>query len=133
MSEAWLEALTERLKCSEAYKKAARDWRASMALALLPEPEKDIAACAVVLDLQQGECRSAARVAGPGPYEADYVIRGVAENWRLLLTRAIFPVPALMKGDLQLVKGSTTSLMMKMPAAQALLDDAGAVPTRYPA
>ncbi len=132
MSDAWVAALAERLQGSEAYKKAARDWRSSMALALLPEPEKGIEACAVVLDLYEGQCRSAVRVAGPGPYEADYVIRGVGENWRKLLHKEIYPVPALMKGELQLVKGGTTALMMKMPAAQALLDEAGALPTKYP-
>ena len=132
MSDAWLASLTERVAGSEAYKKAAKDWRASMALALLPEPEKGVEACAVVLDLHEGVCRNATRVAGPGPYEADYVIRGVADNWKKLLTKETFPVPAIMSGQLQLVKGGTTALMMKMAAAQALLDEAGAVPTKWP-
>lgn len=132
MSKEWVAALAERLETSEAYKKGAKDWKSSMALAVLPEPEKGIGAGAVVLDLQHGTCKKAEHVEGPGPYEADYVIRGVAENWKQLLTKAVFPVPAIMSGQLQLVKGSTTQLMMKMGAAQALLDEAGAVPTKFP-
>lgn len=132
MSEAWVAALADRLSSSEAYKKNAKDWRASMALAVLAEPEKNIDAAAVVLDLQGGECRSAERVAGPGPYEADYVIRGVAENWEKLLKKEIFPVPAIMSKQLQLVKGDTMPMMMKMGSVQALLDEASQVPTQFP-
>lgn len=133
MSDAWVAALAERLRGSEAYKKAAKSWRSSIALAVIPEPEKGIAGSAVVLDLYEGECRSATRIEGPGPFEADYVIRGVAANWKALLIKEIFPVPAIMGGQLQLVKGATMSLMTQMSAAQALLDEAGALPTRYPA
>lgn len=132
MSEAWVAALDARLKDSAAYKKAAKGWRSSMALALLAEPEKGIEAAAVVLDLHEGECRSARREAGAGPYEADYVIRGVAENWKKLLAKEIFPVPAIMSKQLQLVKGETMPLMLQMGAVQALLDEASAVPTRFP-
>ena len=132
MSEAWVAALADRLKSSEAYKKGAKDWRSSMALATLAEPEQNNEGAAVVLDLQGGECRSAERVAGPGPYEADYVIRGVAENWQKLLKKEIFPVPAIMSKQLQLVKGDTMPLMMKMGAVQALLDEASQIPTRFP-
>ena len=132
MSDAWLAALVERLKGNEAYKKAAKDLKAKIALGLMPEEAKGIGAAGVVLDLQAGELASAQRIEGPGPYEGDYVIRGVAENWKKLLTKEIFPVPAIMKGELQLVKGGTTALMMKMGALQALLDEAGAVPTKWP-
>lgn len=132
MSDAWVSALAERLKTSEAYKKNAKGWRSSMALATLAEPEKNIEGCAVLLDLHEGECRGAQRIAGPGPYEADYVIRGVSENWQKLLKKEVFPVPAIMGGQLQLVKGNTMSLMTQMPAVQALLDEAGALPTRFP-
>lgn len=132
LSDAWVAAFVERLKESDKYKKAAKSWKWSMAFALLPEDGKDVEACGVVLDLNQGEVRSATRVPGKGPYEADFVIRGVGDNWRRLLTKEIFPAPALMSGQLQLVKGSTSTLMMNMGGAQALLDEAGGLPTRYP-
>ena len=131
-SDAYLAALQGRLRESAAYKKATKDWKTVLTLALMPEPDKGIEPAALVLTLAGGECTAATRVAGPGPYEGEYVIRGVAANWKALLTKQIFPVPALMKGELQLVKGGTTALMMKMPAAQALLDEAGLVPTRWP-
>jgi putative sterol carrier protein len=133
MSDAWVAALAERLKESATYKKSAKGWRSSMALATLAEPEKGIEARAVVLDLYEGEVRSAVSVAGTGPYEADYVIRGVAENWKKLLAKEIFPVPAIMSGQLQLVKGDTMPLMMQMGSVQALLDEATPVPTRWTA
>lgn len=132
MSDGWVSAIAERLQESKAFKDAGKGWNTTIALALLPEPDKGTEASALVLDLQDGTCKRALRIAGPGPYEADYVIRGVAGNWKQLLEKAIYPVPAIMKGDLQLVKGGTTSLMMKMNAVQAMLDEAGAVSTRYP-
>jgi putative sterol carrier protein len=131
LSDAWVADLTERLKSSDAYKKATKDWKTTITFALLPDADKGIEPVAVVLDLDKGECKSATRVAGPGPYEGDYVIRGTQENWKKLLTKEIFPVPALMSQQLQLVKGSSTSLMMKMGATQGLLDEAGAVPTAW--
>jgi|GEM_PF-2545036 len=133
MSDAWVSALTERLNNSAAYKSAGKGWKTTLALAVLPEPEKSIEAAAMVIALEDGACKHVERIEGPGPYEAEYVIRGLAENWKKLLTKEVFPVPAIMKGDLQLVKGGTTALMMKMNAVQALLDEAGAVPTEYSA
>jgi hypothetical protein len=38
-----------------------------------------------------------------------------------------------MSGQLQLVKGATMALMTQMGAAQALLDEAGKVPTQFQA
>lgn len=133
LSDSWVNAIAERLNASKAFKDAGKGWNTTIAFALLPDPEKGVEPAGMVLDLQDGTCRNAQRVAGPGPYEAEYVIRGVAPNWKLLLEKAIFPVPAIMKGDLQLVKGGTTALMMKMNAVQAMLDEAGALSTRYPA
>lgn len=132
LSDGWVSALAERLNDSKAFKDANKGWTTSLAFALLPDPDKGVEPAALVLHVQDGACQSATRVAGPGPYEAEYVIRGVAANWKLLLEKAIYPVPAIMKGDLQLVKGGTTALMMKMNAVQALLDEAGALSTRYP-
>lgn len=132
LSDGWVSALSERLNNSKAFKDAGKGWNTTIALALLPDPEKGVAPCGMVLDLADGTCRAATRLDGAGPYEAEYVIRGVAGNWRQLLEKAIFPVPAIMKGDLQLVKGGTTALMMKMNAVQAMLDEAGALATRYP-
>lgn len=133
MSEPWVAALADRLKASDAYKKAGKGWRTKLALALLADADKGTEAAAVVIDLDGGELKSATRIAGSGPYEGDFVIRGVAENWKKLLNKEIFPAPAVMSGQLQLVQGSPMGLMTHMGATQALLDEAGAVPTKYPA
>lgn len=133
MSDAWVTAFSERLNDSAAYKSAGKGWKTTLVLAVLPEPSKGIEAAAMEIALEDGVCKSVSRIEGPGPYEAEYVIRGIADNWKKLLTKEVFPVPAIMKGDLQLVKGGTTALMMKMNAVQALLDEAGALPTKYSA
>jgi putative sterol carrier protein len=132
MSDAWVAALCDRLNNSEAYKKAAKGWKSSMAFALLPEADKGTEAAGMVLDLYEGACRKAVREAGPGPYEADYVIRGVADNWKKLISKEVFPVPAIMSQQLQLVKGNAMSLMTQMGPVQALIDEAAGLPTKYP-
>lgn len=132
MSDAWASALAERLNNSPAYKSAAKSWKSSMAFALLPEADKGIEARGLVLDLYEGQCRGVKLEQGPGPYEADFVIRGVAANWKALLTKQVFPVPAIMSGQLQLVKGNAMSLMTQMGPVQALIDEAAAVPTQFP-
>lgn len=132
LSDSWVNSLAETLNESASFKSAGKGWKTKIAFAVLPEAEKGIEAAAMVLALNDGTCSEALRIEGPGPYEAEYVIRGVAENWEKLIKQLIYPVPSIMKGDLQLVKGGTTSLMMKMNAVQALLDVAGALGTRYP-
>lgn len=132
MSEAWVRALEAQLATSESYKKAAGGWKTTIALAVKPEEDKGITAGAAVLDLEGGLCKQADRIEGAGPYDGEYVMRGVLENWKKLLSKEIFPAPALMSGQIQLVQGSTTALMIKMGAAQALLDEAGKVPTAWP-
>lgn len=132
LSDAWVSALSERLAASESFAKAAKGFKGSLALATVAQPEAGVEPAAVLLDLANGACARAERVAGPGPYEADYVIRGGVAEWQKLLAKAIFPVPAIMGGQLQLVKGGTMALMTQMGAMQALLDEAGALPTRYP-
>jgi putative sterol carrier protein len=132
VSEAWVNALCERLNGSETYKKSAKGFKGSMAFALLPEADKGVEAAGMILELGEGTCKKAVREAGPGPYEADYVIRGVAENWKKLLTKEVFPVPAIMSQQLQLVKGNTMALMTQMGAVQALLDEAAQLQTKFP-
>lgn len=131
MSEAWVRALEAQLATSESYKKAAGGWTTKIALAVIPDAEKGLTGGAAILDLANGACQKAERLEGAGPFEGEYVMRGTLENWKKLLTKEIFPAPALMSGQIQLVKGGTTALMMKMGAAQALLDEAGKVPTDW--
>lgn len=133
MSDAWLSAFKERLAASETFKKGAKSFRGSMAFALLPEADKGVEPRGMVLDLADGALRKGEIIQGPGPYEADYVIRGTGPNWKKLLSKEIFPVPAIMGGQLQLVKGNAMGLMTQMGSLQSLLDEAGAVPTAYPA
>jgi putative sterol carrier protein len=132
MSDAWLSALTDRLATSEAYKKAAKGFSSSLALALLPEADKNVEARAIVIAINNGEVTASKVETGPGPYEADYVVRGVSENWKKLLKKEIFPAPAIMGGQLQLVKGNAMSLMTKMGALDALLNEAGQLDAAYP-
>ena len=58
MSDAWLAALTDRLATSETYKKAAKGFSSTMALALLPEADKGVEARAAILEIVNGELKA---------------------------------------------------------------------------
>lgn len=130
LSDAWVAALAERLASSETFAKDGKGFNGSLALARVAEDGAEPAA--VYLALSGGKCSKAERLAGAGPYEADYVIRGAAAEWKKLLAKETFPVPAIMSGQLQLVKGGTMALMGQMGAMQALINEAGALETAFP-
>ena len=101
-TEAWAQAYCRKLNESEAYRKAASTWEGSLALAVRPDPKAGFPkGVAVVLDLWHGACRGAT---------AEEVLEGRLE-----------PLSALMRGLLELKKGTIAALAPYAQAAQELV------------
>ena len=111
-TEAWAQAYCRKLNESEAYRKAASTWEGSLALAVRPDPKAGFPkGVAVVLDLWHGACRGAKAVEG----EADLA------TWQEVLEGRLEPLSALMRGLLELKKGTIAALAPYAQAAQELV------------
>jgi putative sterol carrier protein len=118
--EAWAQAYCQKLNESEAYKKAASTWEGSLALALRPDPKAEFPqGAAVVLDLWHGACRGVKVVEGEA--EADFVIEADLATWQEVLEGRLEPLTALMRGLLELKKGTIAALAPYAQAAQELV------------
>lgn len=118
--EAWAQKYCQKLNESEAYRKAATTWEGSLALAVRPDPSAGFPrGAAVVLDLWHGACRGARVVEGEA--EADFVIEADLATWQEVLEGRLEPLTALMRGFLELKKGSLAALAPYAQAAQELV------------
>ena len=119
-TEAWAQAYCRKLNESEAYRKAASTWEGSLALAVRPDPKAGFPkGVAVVLDLWHGACRGAQAVEGEA--EADFVIEADLATWQEVLEGRLEPLSALMRGLLELKKGTIAALAPYAQAAQELV------------
>ncbi|GGM96185.1 Fis family transcriptional regulator [Thermus composti] len=119
-SEAWAQAYCEKLSQSEAYRKAAATWEGSLALSVRPDPQAGFPqGVSVVLDLWHGACRGVKVVEGEA--EADFVIQADRATWQEVLEGRLEPLTALMRGLLELKKGSIAALAPYAQAAQELV------------
>ncbi|WP_038058367.1 SCP2 sterol-binding domain-containing protein [Thermus amyloliquefaciens] len=126
-SPAWAEAYCQKLNESEAYKKAAATWEGSLALRVRPDPSLGFPeGVAVVLDLWHGACRGVRVVEGEA--EADFVIEADLATWREVLEGRLEPLMGLMRGFLELKRGSIAALAPYAQAAQELVKVAREVP-----
>ncbi|WP_234553514.1 SCP2 sterol-binding domain-containing protein [Thermus caliditerrae] len=119
-SETWAQAYCQKLNASEAYKKAAATWEGSLALRVRPDPSQGLPqGVAVVLDLWHGACRGVEVV--EGEVEADFVIEADLATWQEVLEGRLEPLTALMRGFLELKRGSIAALAPYAQAAQELV------------
>ncbi|TBH21112.1 SCP2 sterol-binding domain-containing protein [Thermus thermamylovorans] len=126
-SENWAQAYCQKLSQSEAYRKAAATWEGSLALRVRPDPSQGLPqGVAVVLDLWHGACRGARVVEGEA--EADFVIEADLATWQEVLEGRLEPLSALLRGLLELKKGSLAALAPYAQAAQELVKVAREVP-----
>ena len=119
-SETWAQAYCRKLNESEAYRKAAATWEGSLALAVRPDPALGFPkGAAVVLDLWHGACRGVQVVEGEA--EADFVIEADLATWQEVLEGRLEPLTALMRGLLELKRGSIAALAPYAQAAKELV------------
>ena len=117
--------LREALNASSKYREAAADWEGSLLLAV--GDASDGNGAAVFLDLWHGECRAARPPVGADREAASFVITASADAWEDLLVGGIDPLPALMGGKLQLVRGRLFSLLPHARSARQLVAVAAVV------
>ena len=129
----WADAWRTALNASAAYRAAAAEWRDTLTVVLLADPEFGVPEDrSVFLQLFEGECREARMATANDRLESAYVIEAVPAVWQGVLRGTLAPLTAIALGKLRLAKGSLTQLMPFAAAARELVAAATALDTRYP-
>ncbi len=132
-TEAWARAWCEALNRDEVYARVARTWEGSLVLLMEPDPRYGIEAPrGVWVDLWHGRCREARPLQEGDLERARYVLQGPAAVWYAVLSGELGPIPALIRGQLRLVRGNLMGLLPYVRAAQRLVAVAVAIGTYFP-
>ncbi len=112
-SEAWLNALVEKLNADEQYARIAKKWEGDLAFVIEPAGALD-KTLIYYLDLWHGACR------GGGVYETldevkpAFILRAPYDNFARILKGELDPMQALLTRKL-FVKGNMAVLMRSVP------------------
>jgi putative sterol carrier protein len=128
----WAAAYCEALNADETFRKEGVRW--NWPIAFILEANSGLgypSDVAVELVLKGGRC-TASRLVGGRKTSVPYQLRGSYATWKALVRGELDPVTAVMKGDLELVRGTITALMMHARTARALVACAQKVETIFP-
>lgn len=133
-SPEWTTAFKDAVNQNPGYQKAGKDWthgrvayviEANATLGL-DEP------MAMLLDLHEGQCRSAAYVRAGEAEAADFVIRADYPRWREVMTGEVDPTKAMMQNKLKLTKGHLPTIVKFVLASKELVKSAKAIDSEFP-
>jgi putative sterol carrier protein len=131
-TQEWAESYCEAINSDEAFREEAGRWNWPIAFILEATPTLGYPSeVAVELVLKAGKCNGG-RVVNARKTSVPYQLKGSYATWKLLVTGELDPVTAVMKGELTLVRGTVTALMMHARTARALIGCARKVPTIFP-
>ena len=117
---------------SPAYRAASADWTyGAVALVVRSAPALGLAdPVALLLDLDRGRCRDARIATAAEAAAAGFEITADYATWKAVLQRELGPVAGIMRGKLVL-RGSLAVVVRHISTAEALVDAATTVPTRF--
>ncbi len=124
-SAEWAAAFQKALNENAAYAEAAKAWVGDILLLVRPADPTQ-AAPGVLLDLANGQCRSATYQPDARSVAAEFVYEGTAENWQRLVRHEVDPVKAILDGTFK-VRGNMAKLMRFTRAAKELVETASNV------
>lgn len=112
-SDAWLQALVEKLNTDEHYAQVARNWEGDMAFVI--EPGGPLTETRMYyLDLWHGKCREGIKIEGVFEMKPVFTLKGLYENYVRLLKGEIEPMQAMMTRKIG-VQGNMAVLMRSVP------------------
>lgn len=112
-SEAWLQALHEKLNSDENYARVASRWEGDLAFVI--EPSGPLTETLVYyLDLWHGKCRGVGIYASPDEIKPAFVLRAPYENFARILQGELDPMQAMLTRKLH-VQGNMAVMMRSVP------------------
>jgi putative sterol carrier protein len=131
-SPEWVSAYGAAINASTGYRAASTEWtHGAVALVVNRQPEIGIAEpVGIWLDLERGTCRFAKVVSQPEADQAPFVITGDYAHWKRVIRKELGPIAGIMQRKLSL-KGSLPIVVRFVKSAEALVEAATVVPTRF--
>ena len=112
-TEAWIEALMDKLNADEQYAQIARKWEGDILFKIDPHDHFQDTRI-LYLDLWHGRCRAAYVVSDSKVQDAEFTLTAIYSNYVKLLNGEIDPMQALLTRKLG-VKGNMAVLMRSVP------------------
>ncbi|HXF96607.1 MAG TPA: SCP2 sterol-binding domain-containing protein [Gemmatimonadales bacterium] len=131
-SAEWVAAFGDAINASEGYRQASLEWtHGAVALIVNAQPEIGVPApVGIWLDLDRGACRAARIVVPEEADRAPFVIAGDYRRWKEVIRKELGPIAGIMQRKLAL-KGSLPIVVRFVKSAEALVEAATRVPTRF--
>lgn len=133
-SEEWTAAYHGAINRNRAYREAGRAWTfGAVAMIVVRGPAEAASGPAgMVLDVHQGECRSARYIEGvEDPEDAEFVIVAPYARWKDVIEGRLDPIKGMMDGKLRLTRGHLPTIIRFVESARQLVVSASLVPTTF--
>ena len=131
-SSEWVTAYGAAINASDDYRAASTDWtHGAVALVLPAQPAIGVPeAVAILLDLDRGICRAAQLVARQDAQQAPFILTAEYRYWKQIIKKELGPIAGIMQRKVAL-QGSLPIVVRFIKSAEALVDAATRVPTRF--
>lgn len=131
-SPEWVAAYGAAISASDAYRSASTEWtHGPVALVVPAQPEIGVAEdMGIWLDLDRGACRDAKVVTRDEAQRAAFVLTAEYRYWKQIIKKELGPIAGIMQRKVAL-RGSLPIVVRFIKSAEALVDAATRVPTRF--
>jgi putative sterol carrier protein len=128
----WVAAYGVAINASDGYRQASLQWtHGSVALIVAAHPEIGVATpVGIWLDLDRGVCRDAKVVTADDAQNAAFVLTSEYRYWKQIIRKELGPIAGIMQRKVGL-KGSLPIVVRFIKSAEALVEAATTVPTRF--
>ena len=131
-SPEWVAAYGAAINASEDYRAASTEWtHGAVALVMPAQPAIGVANdVAILLDLDRGVCRAAQLVTRTDAQQAPFILTAEYRYWKQIIKKELGPIAGIMQRKVAL-QGSLPIVVRFIKSAEALVDAATRVPTRF--
>jgi putative sterol carrier protein len=131
-SPEWVAAYGDAIGASEDYRSASTEWtHGPVALVVPAQPAIGIPEdLGIWLDLDRGVCRAARIVTRQEAHQAAFVLTAEYRYWKQIIKKELGPIAGIMQRKVAL-QGSLPIVVRFIKSAEALVDAATRVPTRF--
>ena len=131
-SNEWVAAYEAAINASEEYRTASGEWtHGSVALVMPADPAIGVREdLAILLDLDRGVCRSARLTPRAYAQQAPFILTAEYRYWKQIIKKELGPIAGIMQRKVAL-QGSLPIVVRFIKSAEALVDAATRVPTRF--
>jgi len=128
----WVAAYEAAINASDDYRSASTEWtHGSVALVMPAQPAIGVPEdVGIWLDLERGVCRAAKLVGRQDAQRAPFVLTAEYRYWKQIIKKELGPIAGIMQRKVAL-QGSLPIVVRFIKSAEALVDAATRVPTRF--